>query len=72
MHFPGRRVGRDGLHSWLPHSPDITPLDFFSCGYVKDIVYKTFVTSLDELKLRNVAVIEILTPQNAGGHLDGN
>jgi hypothetical protein len=30
---------------------DITPLDFFLLGYVKDIVYKNPVTFLDELKL---------------------
>jgi hypothetical protein len=32
-------------------------------GIVKDIVYKTHVTSRDELKLRIVAVIETVTPQ---------
>jgi hypothetical protein len=32
-------------------------------GYVKDIVYKTCVTSLDELKLRIFAAIETVTPQ---------
>jgi hypothetical protein len=32
-------------------------LDFFLRGYVKDIVYKTPVTSLNEVKLRIVAVI---------------
>jgi hypothetical protein len=39
------------------------PLDFFLWGYVKDIVYKTLVTSLTELKLRIVAAIETVTPQ---------
>jgi hypothetical protein len=38
-------------------------LDFFMWGYVKDIVHKTPVTSLDELKLRIVAAIETVTPQ---------
>jgi hypothetical protein len=32
-------------------------------GYIKDIVYKTPVTSLDELKLRIVAVIGTVTLQ---------
>jgi hypothetical protein len=59
----GRWVGRDGPIPWPPRSPDITPLDFFLWGYVKDIVYKTPVTSLDELKLRTVAAIETITPQ---------
>jgi hypothetical protein len=40
-----------------------TPLDIFLWGYVKDIVYKTPVTSLDELKLRIVGAIETVTSQ---------
>jgi hypothetical protein len=32
-------------------------------GYVKDIVYKTPVTSLDELKLRIFAAVETITRQ---------
>jgi hypothetical protein len=48
---------------WPPRSPVITPLDLFLWGYVKDIVYKTPVTALDELKLRIVAAIETVTPQ---------
>jgi hypothetical protein len=63
MHFPGRQVGRDGPIPWPPRSPVITSLDFFLWGYVKDIVYKTPVTSFDEMKLRIVAAIETVTPQ---------
>ena len=37
--FPDRLVGRDGPISWPPRLPDITPLNFFLWGYVKDIVY---------------------------------
>jgi hypothetical protein len=46
MHFPWRWVGRDGPIPWPPLSSDITPLDFLLWGYVKDIVYRTPVTSL--------------------------
>jgi hypothetical protein len=63
MHFPVRWVGHDGPIPWPPRSPDITPLDFLLWGYVKDIVYKTPVSSLDKLKLRIVAAIETVTPQ---------
>jgi hypothetical protein len=35
----------------------------FLWGYVKDIVYKTTLTSLNELKLRIVVAIERVTPQ---------
>ncbi|PNF31703.1 hypothetical protein B7P43_G13374 [Cryptotermes secundus] len=51
-HFPGRWIGRDGPISWPPRSPDVTPLDFFLWGYVKDIVYKTQVRGIDRLKTR--------------------
>ena len=34
--FPNRWIGRDGPTPWPPRSPDITPLDFFLWGYVKD------------------------------------
>ena len=37
--FPDRWIGRDGPILWPPHFPDITPLDFFPWGYVKDFVY---------------------------------
>ena len=35
---------------WPPHSLDITPLDFFLWGYVKDIVYRTKVWDMTDLK----------------------
>lgn len=56
--FPGRWIGRDGPISWPPRSPDITPLDFFLWGYVKDIVFKTPVANLEELRQRITAAIE--------------
>ena len=50
--FPNRWIGRDGPIPWPPRSPDITLLDFFLWGYVKDIVYKTKVQDIDDLKQR--------------------
>lgn len=38
--FPDWWIGRDGPINWPPRSPDISPLDFFLWGYVKDIVYQ--------------------------------
>ena len=37
--FPNSWIGCDGPVPRLPHSPDITLLDFFLWGYVKDIIY---------------------------------
>jgi hypothetical protein len=67
-----RWVGRDGPIPWPQRSPDITPLDFFLWGYVKDIVYKVPVTSLDELKVRIFATIETVTPQMLENTWEGN
>ena len=50
--FPNRWIGRDGPIPWPPRSPDITPLDFFFWGYVKDQVYSTRVDSIEHLKER--------------------
>ncbi|PNF28847.1 hypothetical protein B7P43_G04418 [Cryptotermes secundus] len=62
-HFPGRWIGRGSPISWPPRSPDITPLDFFLWGYVKDIVYKTQVRDSDQLKTR---VRDALTTVDVG------
>jgi len=50
--FPNRWIGRDGPTPWPPRSPDITPLDFFSRGYVKDKVFSTPVPDITNLKAR--------------------
>ena len=36
----------------IPRSTDITSLDFFLWGYVKDMVYRTKVRDITELKQR--------------------
>ena len=28
-HFPGRKLDRDGIVAWAPHSLDIIPLNYF-------------------------------------------
>ena len=50
--FPHRWIGRDGPIPWPPRSPDITPLDFFLWGYVKDIVYRAKIRDITDLKQR--------------------
>jgi len=48
--FPNRWIGRDGPTPWPPRSPDITPLGFFLCGYVKDKMLFTPVPDITNLK----------------------
>ena len=59
--FPERWIGRDGPIPWLPHSPDITPLDFFLWGYVKDIVYRTKVRDVSDLQQRIIEALDTVT-----------
>ena len=37
--FPGRVISRNGDYNCPPRSLDLTPLDVFLWGYVKDKVY---------------------------------
>jgi len=50
--FPNRWIGRAGPTPWPPRSPDITHLDFFLWGYVKDKLFSTPVTDITNLKAR--------------------
>ncbi|KFM58240.1 hypothetical protein X975_25180, partial [Stegodyphus mimosarum] len=56
-HFTGRWIGRGGPIPWPPRSPDITPLDFFLRGFVKDNVYRRRVSNIDDLKARMTTAI---------------
>ena len=59
--FPERWIGRDGPIPWPPRFPDITPLDFFLRGYVKDIVYRTKVRDVGDLQQRLIEVLDTVT-----------
>jgi hypothetical protein len=61
--FPNRWLGRDGSLAWPPRSPDITPLDFFLWRYVKDKVYATKGTGVEDLKTR---IRDVITTINRG------
>jgi hypothetical protein len=48
--FEDRVVSLKTQYAWPPHSPDLSPLDFYLWGFLKDQVYKTSPTTLKELK----------------------
>ena len=50
--FQGKWIGRRGAIEWAPRSPDLTPLDFFLWGYLKQKVYSKPVKDLEELRQR--------------------
>jgi len=60
--FPGRWVRRGGPTAWPPRSPDLTPLDFFAWGFIKDVVYRRKVRDLADLRQRIIEAVELKTP----------
>lgn len=61
--FPGRVISRNGDFNWPPRSCDLTPLDFFLWGYVKDKVYANAPPTIHALKENIRAVIREIQPQ---------
>ncbi|KAJ8947291.1 hypothetical protein NQ318_014188 [Aromia moschata] len=43
-------IGINGPIPWAPKSPDLTPLDFFLWGTLKNKVYRTLSVNLEHLK----------------------
>lgn len=54
MVFPNRWIGRLGPIAWPPRSPDLTPLDYFLWGFLKDRVFRTIPETLQEMEDRIV------------------
>jgi hypothetical protein len=50
IRFPNRWIGTHGPINWPPRSPDITPMDFFLMGFLKEDIYKQQNGSLEELR----------------------
>ena len=48
--FHNRWIGRCGPMTWAPRSPDLSPLDFFVWGFLKNKVYKRKITNLEDLQ----------------------
>lgn len=58
--FPDWWIRRDGPIPWPPHSPNIIPTDFFLWGYVKEIVYRTKIWDVNDLKQKLTDAIAII------------
>ena len=48
--FPDMWIGRRGPIDWPPRSPDLTPMDFWLWGMIRDQVYSEKSSNLQELK----------------------
>jgi hypothetical protein len=60
-HFPGKWIGSNGPVAWPPRSPDLG-------GHIKNEVYSTPVTNVDELWERIVAAFDAI--RNRPGQLE--
>jgi hypothetical protein len=54
--FPNSWIGRGGPISLPPRSPDLTPMDCFLWGYVKNCVYGEKILDLQHLRDRIATV----------------
>ena len=59
--FPDAWIGRGGPIPWPPRSPDLSPLDIFLWGYIKNIVYAEKIRNIQQLQERITSAIEIVT-----------
>ena len=62
-HFPGKWIGRNGPVAWPPCPSDLNPLGFYLWGHVKNEVYSTPVTNVDELWERIVDAFDAIRKQ---------
>jgi len=59
--FPDAWIDRGGPILWPPRSPDLSPLDFFLWGYIKNIVYAETVRNIQHLQDRITSAMETVT-----------
>lgn len=63
-HFPNRWIGRGGPVPWPPRSPDLTPLDFFLWGEIKQHVYERESATVQELRQRIITAFDTVKANN--------
>ena len=61
--FRVRVISRNSDYNWPPRSCNVTHLDFFIWGYVRDKVYADAPQSIQELNERIRVVIDEIEPQ---------
>ena len=69
-HFQTGGLGEMVRLPWPPRSPDITLLDFFLCGYVKDKVFSTPVPDITNLKTRITDAFATISEHMLGEHVE--
>lgn len=60
-HFPERWLGKFGTVNFPPRSPDLTIMDFFVWGTVKDKVYREAPTTAEDMRVSITAAFQSIT-----------
>jgi hypothetical protein len=55
-------IGRSGTNFWHPRRPELTPIDYFLWGYVKNILYGDKMRDPWHLRDRITVAIATVTP----------
>lgn len=61
--FGENLITTNGPVRWPPRSPDLTPMDYFIWGYLKNFVYSTPITTREDMELRLRRGVDSITPQ---------
>lgn len=61
--FPQYWIGNRGPFLWPARSPDLSPLDYFIWGYLKELVYATQPRDLEDLKNKIREAAGSVTPE---------
>lgn len=62
--FPGQWIGNGGAVEWSARSPDLSPLDYFLWGNIKNTVYKQRYANIGELQDSVVAAFDGIPGRN--------
>lgn len=60
--FRGQWIAHNGPYRYPPRSPDLTPLDYFFWGYIKNEVYADPITTKEDMQQRILAAVNNLSP----------
>ena len=58
-------IGRDGPIAWPARSPDLTPLDFFFWGFIKNKTFSQFPSTMNDFKTSIIKVFSEVTVEMA-------
>lgn len=70
QHFPGRIISRRTDNEWAPHSPDMSPPDFYLWGFLKDNVYTDNPNTVAALKREITKKIRAITQEECKRVID--